>query len=173
MDIGTRQTLLAIGAYLLPAVLGAIALGRCARGNATFALLSFPGTLAHELLHLMVAFITFARPVSLSVWPRRAQDGSYLFGGVLMENVRWWNAAPASLAPMLGYGIAAGAAWSRLRNGFIFSPWDLLVWAALAQLLLASWPSSVDWRLSVRSWPLLLAALAAVWYHYAHGLAGG
>ncbi|CAE6841650.1 hypothetical protein [Paraburkholderia aspalathi] len=163
----------AIAAYLTPAILGAVLLARFARGNAFFALVSLPGNLAHELLHFCLGFVTFARPVSLSVWPRRAQDGSYVFGSVLFENVRWWNAAPASLAPMLGYGIAVAVAAVRLRNGYIFWPWDLAVWGALAQLIFAAWPSTVDWRLSLKSWPLFLAGPGAFWFYYTHGFAAG
>lgn len=163
-----------IAAYLTPAVLGALLLARCARGNALFALIALPGTLAHELLHFLVGFVTLARPVSLSVWPQHTQGGSYVLGEVLFENLRWWNAAPAGLAPMLGYAIAAAVAMMRLRRGYTFSSWDLAVWVALAQLIFAAWPSTVDWRLSLKSWPLLLAAFGALWFHYySHGLAPG
>jgi hypothetical protein len=48
------------------------------------------------------------------VWPQRTQGGSYVLGEVLFENLRWWNAAPAGLAPMLGYAIAAAVAMMRL-----------------------------------------------------------
>lgn len=94
-----------------------------------------------------------------------------MFGEVVFENIRWWNAAPASLAPLLGYGIAAGTALLRLRNGFAFSPWDVVLWAGLAQLLFGAWPSTVDWRLSLRSWPLFGAAAVAVWLHWSGALA--
>lgn len=163
----------AVAAYLTPPVLGALLLARCARGNAAFALICLPGTVAHELLHFFIGVVTLARPVSLSVWPQRTPDGSYVFGGVLFENLRLWNAAPVSLAPMLGYLIAAAVAAFRMRIGYAFSPWDLAVWGALAQLIFAAWPSVVDWRLSLKSWPFVLAGAGVLWLHIAHDVAPG
>jgi hypothetical protein len=158
-----------IVAYLVPATLGALILARWRRANLAFALLSLLGTLAHELLHFIIGFLAFARPVRLSLWPHRAADGSYCFGMVVFENLRWWNAAPASLAPLLGYAIAPSVAWLRVRHGFQLSAWDAALWFALAQLMLAAWPSSVDWRLSLRSWPFALIAIAVVLFRYAQG----
>lgn len=159
----------AILAYLLPAAIVALMLARWGRANLAFAFIALPGTIAHELLHFIVGFLTFARPVRLSLWPHRAADGSYVFGAVVFANLRWWNAAPASLAPLLGFAIAPVVAWLRVRHGFQLSAWDAMLWLALSQLLMAAWPSSVDWRLSLRSWPLLvIAAAGAFLIRFAH-----
>lgn len=147
-------------AYLCPAAMIALLLARWGRANLAFALVALPGTIAHELLHFIVGFLTLARPVRLSLWPHRAADGSYVFGAVVFANVRWWNAAPASLAPLLGFAIAPVVAWLRVRHGFHPSAWDAMLWLCLAQLLMAAWPSSVDWRLSLRSWPFLVIGTA-------------
>ncbi len=149
-------------AYLVPAAVGALALAHWRRANFFLALVALPGTAAHEILHFVVGFLAGARPNSLSFWPHRAPDGQYVYGVVAFENLRWWNAAPASLAPLLGYVIAPGVAWLRIRGRFELCGWDLVLWFGLAQLLAAAWPSRVDWRLSARSWPLAVIGAVAV-----------
>jgi hypothetical protein len=150
--------------YLLPAVVGALVLARGRRANFVLAVLALPGTAAHELLHFVVGYLFGARPIAMSLWPHRAPDGRYVYGVVAFQNLRWWNAAPACLAPLLGYVIAPCVAWLRNCGGFEFSGWDLVFWFALAQLLAAAWPSPTDWRLSTRSWPFAIAAAAAALY---------
>jgi hypothetical protein len=149
-------------AYLVPAVVGALALARWRRANFFLAVVALPGTAAHEILHFVVGFLAGARPISLSFWPHRAPDGRYVYGVVAFENLRWWNAAPASLAPLRGYVIAPGVAWLRIRGRFELCGWDLVLWFGLAQLLAAAWPSRVDWRHALRSWPLALMVVAAM-----------
>ncbi|WP_052409427.1 hypothetical protein [Paraburkholderia oxyphila] len=152
-------------AYLSPAVLLALILVRWGRANFAFAMIAFPGTVAHELQHFIVGYFVGARPVRLSLWPRRARDGSYVFGVVEFENLRWWNAAPASLAPLLGFVVAPLVALLRVRNGFVLSSWDVFIWLLLGQILASAWPSRVDWQLSLRSWPFALVAAAALMVH--------
>ncbi|RQQ88750.1 hypothetical protein DF134_19125 [Burkholderia stagnalis] len=86
----------------------------------------------------------------------------YVYGAVEFENLRWWNAAPASLAPLLGFPIAAVCAWWRTQSATVVDGWDILVWAALAQLIAGSWPSVSDWRLAGRSWPYAAIAVAGL-----------
>lgn len=149
-----------VGLYLTPPVAGALLISKLARGGALSAFICLPATLAHELLHLVIGHLTFARPVSMTLWPRRTRDGMYVYGAVEFENLRWWNAAPASLAPLVGFPIAVVCAWWRTRSATVVDGWDILVWAALAQLIAGSWPSVSDWRLAGRSWPY--AAIAVV-----------
>jgi hypothetical protein len=153
-------------AYLAPAVLLAVALLRWGRANFAFAMVAFPGTLAHELLHFTVGFFVGARPVRLSLWPRRASNGSYVFGVVVFENLRWWNAAPASLAPLMGFAIEPALAWLRVRHGYRFESADVAIWFGLGQLLASAWPSMVDWKLSLRSWPFALIGTGTAVLHY-------
>lgn len=153
--------------YLIPAFAGALFLMVCAQKNALFALVALPGTLAHEVLHLVAGLLMFARPRNVSVIPQRTIDGRYLLGVTTFENVRWWNAAFVGLAPLAGYAIAYETAVFRLRADSQFSVWDIAIWYCLAQLLSASWPSSIDWRLSLRSWPLLVFGAVAVWFNAA------
>lgn len=147
--------LLAAMLYLLPSIAAAAVLQRLARGTAFSALLCLPATIAHELLHFAVGQLVWARPAKFSVWPHRARGGVYVYGMVGFENVRWWNAAPAALAPLLTLPMAVAAAWWRSRTSISLGAWDIAVWFGNAQLLAGSWPSATDWRLAGRSWPLL------------------
>lgn len=63
-----------------------------------YALAVLPGTLAHELTHWLAGWVFGARPVSLSILPRRMHDGELLLGRVLFMRLRWWNAVPVALA---------------------------------------------------------------------------
>lgn len=153
-------------AYLAPALLLAAVLMRWGRANLTFAMVAFPGTLAHELLHFSIGYCVGARPVSLSLWPRRAGDGGYVFGVVVFANLRWWNAAPACLAPLAGYAIAPAVSWLRVRHGYQFCPADVAIWFSLGQVIAAAWPSIVDWKLSLRSWPFAVIGAGTFAFYY-------
>lgn len=60
-----------------------------------------PGTFAHELLHFIVGFVLGAKPVSLSIRPRRTVAGRLVYGEVAFTRLRWWNEVPIGLAPLL------------------------------------------------------------------------
>ena len=45
-----------------------------------YALSIWPGTLAHELLHFSAGLLMGAKPVSLSVIPRRKPEGGWVLG---------------------------------------------------------------------------------------------
>lgn len=155
--------------YLLPSIAGAAVLQRLARGGALSALLCLPSTIAHEFLHFAVGHLVWGRPAKFSVWPHRAPGGVYVYGMVGFENVRWWNAAPAALAPLLALPIAVAAAWWRGRTSISLGAWDMAIWFGNAQLLAGSWPSATDWRLAGRSWPLLvIGAVSASAYFGMH-----
>lgn len=57
-----------------------------------------PGTLVHELLHLLVGLLLNGKPVSLSLWPRKASQGRWILGAVGFVNLRWYNAVFIGLA---------------------------------------------------------------------------
>ncbi len=159
----------AVMLYLLPSIAGAAVLQRLARGGALSALLCLPATIAHELLHFVVGHFVCARPTKLSVWPRRAPGGVYVYGMVEFENVRWWNAAPAALAPLLCLPIAVAAAWGRCRTPIAIGASDVAIWFGIAQLVAGAWPSAPDWRLAGRSWPMLvITGIAAIAYVAMH-----
>jgi hypothetical protein len=58
-------------------------------------------------------------------------------------------------------------AWWRTRGAWTFGPADLVLTLLLAPQFLSFWPSPVDWRLAVRSWPwlviIVVTAIAVFW----------
>lgn len=149
-----------IGFYLAPSLALAAALWVLSRRYSFFMLLQLPGTLCHELAHFLVGLLTFARPASLSIIPRRAANGWQL-GEVRLANARWYNAAPTALAPLLLVLLPWWIAVLRTRPGWHFTPLDAGLAFLIAPQFLSCWPSAADWRLALRSWPLLALGAAA------------
>ena len=64
-------------------------------------LVNIPGTILHEFMHFFVGMLLNARPCNFTIFPRRGEDGSYVMGSVGFRNVTFYNAVPASMAPLL------------------------------------------------------------------------
>ena len=75
--------------------------------NATYksmfmsALVNIPGTLLHELMHFFVGLMLNAKPCNFSIVPKRGEGGGYVMGSVGFTNITFYNAIPASMAPLL------------------------------------------------------------------------
>ncbi len=65
------------------------------------ALVNIPGTLLHETMHFLVGAFLNARPCNFTVFPRRNLEGDYVMGSVGFQNIAFYNAVPAALAPLL------------------------------------------------------------------------
>lgn len=147
--------------YLLPSAALALLLWIAAGAHPVFFLFTAAGTLCHELAHFSVGLLTNAEPIGLSVIPRRIKKGrgagagahNWELGSVTFANLRWYNAAPSALAPLLVLALPFAVAWWRTRHGLVFEPVDLALALLLAPQFLSFWPSPVDWRLAARSWP--------------------
>ncbi len=124
--------------FALAAMVAALALLHLARRSFLLAaLVSLPGTFAHELCHWIIGRLLNGQPRSFTVLPRRQGRGIVL-GSVGFAHLRWYNAPFIGLAPLLllpgAYGLfrwqLQGAPDLRIAAG---SPlgW-LLVVAALA-----------------------------------------
>lgn len=148
--------------YLFPSIVLAIVIQFLARKHPVFFLLTLAGTFCHELAHLFMGLITAAHPASMNLIPRRTGRGWEL-GSVTFRNLRWYNAAPTALAPLLIIVIPFCVALWRVHLGWQFAPLDIAIAFLLAPQFLSFWPSGVDWRIAVRSWPYLLIALACYW----------
>jgi hypothetical protein len=59
-----------------------------------------PATFLHELCHFTVGLITFAKPISFNILPKK-QDNSYVLGNVDFKNINFFNAFLTGLAPVL------------------------------------------------------------------------
>ncbi len=152
--------------YLLPSAVLAVLIRLLAGRHPVFFLFTVAGTVCHELAHFCIGFLTGARPASLTIIPRRV-GRHWELGSVTLTRVRWYNAAPAALAPLLIILIPFAVAWWRTRHGLQFVAADILIAFALAPQFLSFWPSLVDWRIALRSWPyLLIIAGAATLYVY-------
>ena len=66
------------------------------------ALINIPGTILHELMHFLIGGFMNARPCNFTIIPRRdLATGAYVMGSVGFRNVTFYNAVPASMAPLL------------------------------------------------------------------------
>mgnify|MGYP000483435362 CR=1 FL=1 len=110
--------------YLLPSAFLAIVIRALARSHPLFFLFTVLGTVSHELAHFVAGLVTGARPASFTVIPRRVGQ-HWELGSVMLTRVRWYNAAPAALAPLLVILLPLAVAWWRTRPGWAFQPVDL------------------------------------------------
>lgn len=157
--------------YLVPSAALAVLLWIASHAHPAFFVFTAAGTLCHELAHFSVGLLTNAEPVGMRVFPRRIKrpkgGHNWELGSVTFANLRWYNAAPAALAPLLVLLVPLGVAWWRTRAGLVFEPLDLAIMPLLAPQWLSFWPSPVDWKLAARSWPWApLLALGAAWYFH-------
>ena len=112
--------------YLAPSLLLALVIRRLSACHPFFFLFTLAGTICHELAHFCVGMLTGARPAAFTVIPRRVGNGWQL-GSVCLTRVRWYNAAPAALAPFLVAVLPLLVALWRTRPGWHFESIDLLL----------------------------------------------
>jgi hypothetical protein len=154
--------------YLVPSLALAFLIWMVTSLHPLFFVFSAAGTLCHELAHFSVGLLLGAEPVGFTIIPRR-NGRTWELGSVSFANLRWYNAAPAALAPFLVLLVPLAVAWWRTRSPWRFGPADLVLTLVLAPQFLSFWPSPVDWKLALRSWPYLLIIAAALiawcWFH--------
>jgi hypothetical protein len=179
MNGTTMQTLAVVSsqpwhhfAGLLLVILLAVLQGRVGRIGPFWQICwALPGTLLHELAHLLVAAVTGGRPVGFSIVPRRdaacASGGRWLLGSVTISRPGPISALPSALAPL-----ALNAAAYYLYRGWgrwfpLDLPHTLLMYAAVYLLCYSSIPSGQDIRVALSSpFGLLLYTFlgAGVWF---------
>jgi len=152
--------------YLIPSAALALLLWIGSGAHPLFFVFTAAGTLCHELAHFSVGLLTNAEPVGMSILPRRikkpGKGHNWELGSVSFANLRWYNAAPAALAPLLILILPFAIAWWRTRHGWVFEPLDLALAFLIAPQFLSFWPSPVDWRLAARSWPWIPVGIVAL-----------
>lgn len=121
---------------------------------------ALPGTIAHELSHLVVAFVTGGRPSGFSIIPRvqqayRREDGEmvklWTLGTVTVANAGVLSAFPTGLAPLLLNVVA----WYIYRHWFEWFSQDLGhtlgLYLVVSVLCSSSLPSFQDLRVAFSS----------------------
>ena len=144
-------------------VLVLYALLRGVRGSMwRIALLSLPGTIAHELTHLVVGFVLHAKPHGFSIWPRPFGN-TWTLGSVSFRNIGLLNGAFVALAPLLLLPIAWLCLIHALVPLWIDGQWGwwLLAGYLAATALFAALPSFQDIRIGGPSL-LLYATVSAL-----------
>ena len=133
------------------------------------ALLSLPGTIAHELTHFVVGALLLAKPRGFSVWPRAHAQG-WRLGSVSFANIGLLNGAFVALAPLLLLPIAWLCVihvllplWNDRQWG-----WWLLAGYLTATALFAALPSFQDMKLGGRSILLYAVLGSLLWWAYTH-----
>ncbi|HHV7525808.1 TPA: hypothetical protein ACUNF5_007405 [Burkholderia orbicola] len=132
-----------------------------------FALVVWPGTVAHEALHFAAGLLFGAKPIAFSVLPRRMSDGSLLLGFVQFARLRWWNKLPVALAPFGLLPCSAYLVWLTLAAP-VLSPTGCALKLLAAQLLLGAFPSGRDWKHAVIGIASIGSLLLAVAWIKAH-----
>ena len=148
--------------YLAPSVALALVIRILAATHPLFFLFTLAGTICHELSHFIAGLLSWAKPGAFTVVPKRV-GRHWELGSVTLNRVRWYNAAPAALAPLSILMIPLAVAWWRTGPGWRFTPLDLLLAFALAPQFLSFWPSGSDWRIAARSWPYAFIIAVIVW----------
>ena len=135
-----------------------------ARYVAVIALLDFPGTLCHELAHIVTGFLTMAKPAGIRLWPERTDTGWNL-GTASFRGIGILNAAPVALAPLLLYPLGAWLFEAFMRPAYQEANYWL--WAGMGYVIASCWNSGLPSRqdlklggLSIILYALLAAAVA-------------
>lgn len=157
------------GAYGVYAVLFVTTYGlvRCSLHPTVFALVAWPGTVAHELSHFLVGKILGGKPSSMSLWPKSLGNGRWQLGSVSFTDLKWWNAPWTALAPMLLAPVSLLLVLTWLYPAWLAG--DLrsaaLALYVCATLLQASWPSSQDFEVALPGLIVIAAALGlCIWW---------
>jgi hypothetical protein len=128
------------------------------------AFLSLGATAIHEVCHLVVGTVLNAKPVSLSLWPKR-QGKHWVLGSVGFSNLNIWNSAFVAFAPlaMLPLGWAVFQLWMlpAFRSGGYLS-WLLAGYVA-ACCGFACLPSTTDIKVGALSAAMYCAIAYGLW----------
>lgn len=132
------------------------------------ALVNLPGVIAHEIMHLLVAFITLARPISFSVIPRR--DGEkWVFGSVQCARLTHFNAFPVAMAPalLLLVPYALGESLKGVQLSIQEAGLVCLLTAIICQ---AAIPSGQDFKVAASKWFGSMMWALAIGYSVINGI---
>lgn len=100
-----------------------------------FCIVALPGTIAHELSHYVVGWITHGKPRSFSIVPRR-HGNAYILGAVTLANVRWYNGLFIGLSPLMLIPAAVLLIQWRIATTYVNIISDEIIWGYFAATLI-------------------------------------
>ena len=122
-----------------------------------YAIFTLIGTIAHELGHFLTAKVLFAKPSFPSLIPKKTESG-WRLGSVAFQPNLFKN-IPISLAPFLLAPL--GLWWSIHYMHTATGGWYLIhAWIA-GTVIMASSPSSQDWKIAAPSLVIIAVVVAA------------
>ena len=109
--------------------------------------LFFPATLAHELMHYVVALITFGKPKAPYLWPRKTELG-WVAGHVDCQRLTAFNVVPIAMAPFVLLPLAY---WCYQQSHYSVSTQQVALWIIAAGIcFIGAIPSRHDFKLMFR-----------------------
>lgn len=162
--------------YYSVAVVGAVLLLHLLQRHVLlFCIVALPGTIAHELTHFVVGWMTRGRPRGFSIIPRR-QGSSYILGAVTLANVRWYNGLFIGLSPLMLFPAAILLIQWRVTVTPVNIIPDEIVWGYFAATLINGGVlSRQDIKIAMTSigWVLPVLILVCVYYLVKFGMLNG
>ena len=116
-------------------------------GMLASALVNIPGTILHETAHFLVGLMLNAKPASFNLLPKR-RDDVYVMGSVGFRNIKFYNALPSAMAPLILLPLAY---W--LNEYFLVTTiWRYLFFILLETVIIENAiPSSTDFKVAFSS----------------------
>jgi len=125
-----------------------------------YSLVTFPGTLSHELLHYLAAKLFLANPTLPDLWPRR-NGNNWTMGSITFEP-SFMNRIPIALAPML---LLPGSLLVVVELMHSATGWMYLFYAWVAgNMVHACWPSRQDWKVAAPALVIVVLLGICFWY---------
>jgi hypothetical protein len=131
--------------FVVGCVFGFVVYWMMSRGYLMF-FMALPGTIAHELCHLLVAFLTGSKPSNFSIIPKKVKGG-WTLGSVAFVPGRF-SAGFVALAPLYLMPVFAYLAYLFSSEVGEYAQIGLGYAAGLATGFM--WPSGVDWKIAAR-----------------------
>ena len=111
------------------------------------AVVNIPGTVLHETAHFLVGFMLNAKPTTFTLWPK-LRDGAYVMGSVGFRNVKFYNAFPSAMAPLLLLPLG----WWLNEYFLITTIWRYICFVLLETIIIENAiPSSTDFAVAFDS----------------------
>ncbi|MBR2136344.1 MAG: hypothetical protein IJ852_00080 [Alphaproteobacteria bacterium] len=114
------------------------------------ALINIPGTILHELAHFLIGFLLNAQPTSFSLFPKKSGN-AYVTGSVSFRHIKFYNAFPSAMAPLLLLPIAYWFDKYYFANVHT-TVWNYLFYVLLQTVLIENAiPSHTDFKVAFSS----------------------